>query len=231
MNLFRLLLCCLSSCLFVNATNKEKIEPGLLALVEQIDAKNATIQNLRSYFVQRKEISLMTEPVEMKGRFYLEKTSGMRFDFEKENDLSLLITETEMISIAPMAKKASRIKLKKRRSDLMQRLLIDNLKTLLNYFTVSRQETPRAVGEKHLILTPNKRKLKKKFRALHLWVNSDHLIHHVKVILKDGDIYELFLFDIETNVQLNADHFKIGIPEDFKMSDRMEFIFGTGATF
>ena len=73
--------------------------------------------------------------------------------------------------------------------------------------------------------------MKKKFREVHIWINSEHLIYKIKVISKDGDIYDLALSNIRLNEALPEGHFDTTIPEGYQMSDRMEFIFGAGVSF
>ncbi len=206
-----------------------KVDPGLIELIEKIDEKGSSIVTIRARFVQRKEISLLKEPVEMKGVFYLRKEDGIRFEFEPKDDLTLIITKEEMVSISPEAKKANRIKMKKRRTDLTRGILSEKLKFLLGYFSITRASSQ--TGNQHLLLKPSKRKLKKRFRDIQIWVNSEHLIHQIKVTSKDGDTYELALTNIELNVELAPDLFKTTIPDSFELGDRMEYIFGAGVTF
>ncbi len=218
---------------WLNGTGKKrpaKVDPGLVELIDKIDAKSETIESIRAKFVQRKEISLLKEPVEMKGVFLLKRPDGIRFDFEPKEDLSLVMTKEEMISVSHGAKKASRIPFKKRRSELAQRILSDKLAVMLGYFTVTRASSAEN-GEQRLELAPSKRKLKKRFRDIQIWVNPDYLIYRVRVTLKDGDVYDLTLTDIEENIDLVPQLFDTEIPGHYETSDRMEFIFGSGVTF
>ena len=122
------------------------VDPKLVALIEEIDAKSATIDTIQADFVQRKEISLLKEPVEMKGVFTLKRPDGIKFDFDPEQDLILIITREEMVSLSHEAKKASRITMKKRRSRLAQRLLSEKLKTLLKYFKIEQRHRRRVMA-------------------------------------------------------------------------------------
>ena len=206
-----------------------KVEPGLAELVARIDQKIETVGALKADFVQRKEISLLTEPVEMRGVFYIKRPEGMRFDFEEKEDLQIIMTEDEAVSLSPAAKKATRIKMKKSHGKIAQRLLSNPLKSLLNHFSIGRVEKESEDGtHHHLQLTPTKRKLKKRFKKIEFWVNGDSLIYRIKVTQGDGDIYELILENFEINPELDADLFTVNIPENYQLGDRMEFIFGAG---
>ena len=207
----------------------EKIDPGLMALIEKIDQKGASIHTLRARFVQHKEISLLEEPVDMKGVFYLRKQDGIKFEFEPKEDLVLIITKEEMVSLSPEAKKAIRIKMKKRKTFLTRGVLFRKLKSLLGYFEITRASN--VSGNQHLVLLPTKRRLKKKFQELEIWVNAEYLIHRIKVTSKDGDVYDLALTDIELNVDLSENLFNTQIPDDYVLGDRMEYIFGAGISF
>lgn len=204
-------------------------DKGLAELIDKIDAKAATIETMKARFVQRKEISLLVEPVEMKGTFYLKKRTGIKLDFDPKEDLVMVMKEEELISLSPGSKKASHIVLKKRHGRMAQRLLSDKLTNLVNNFKVERMVSNSETGkEQHLNLTPIKRRVKKRFNNIEIWVNEAYLIHRIKVVLKDGDVYQLSLDHIEINPEIDSAIFDITIPDDYEMDDRMEFLFGSG---
>ncbi len=209
----------------------EDIDPGLVELIEKIDEKAATIETLHARFLQRKEISLLKEPIEKEGDFYLKKPDGIRLQFDPEEDLAIIMNNDEMVAISHNAKRADRVKLKKRRGELAQRILSDKLNVMLNYFTVTRAVKTDGSGGQRLVLEPSKRKVKKKFQELQIWVNEDFLIYRIKVTSRDGDINELMLKDIRLNEALKTELFDTSVPEDYELGDRMEFIFGAGIAF
>lgn len=207
------------------------IDQGLLELVQKIDEKTETITTIRAKFYQRKELSLMTEPIELRGNFFLKKPDGIKFSAVEEDDLILVITEQEVVSLSPKVKKATRIKLKKRSDFLTQHLLSKKLEAMLGFFTIAKTAAPDQDGNHQLVLTPIKRKFKKKFKNIHLWVNAEHLIYKVRITEKDGDINHLELNDIEVNVDIDSNEFATNIPDDYQMGDRLAFIFGSDFGF
>ena len=136
-----ILISCLGLPLF--ASGDTLIDQGLLELVQKIDAKAETIATIRAKFYQRKDLSLMTEPLELQGTFFLKKPDGIKFSAVPEDDLILVITQHEMVSLSPKVKKATRIKLKKRRDFLTQQLLSKKLEAMLGYFTIAKSVNPR----------------------------------------------------------------------------------------
>lgn len=205
------------------------LDPGLVKLIEQIDAKSSTIHALKADFVQLKEISLLTEPVEMKGVFYLKKQQGIKFDFEPKEDLELIVNKEEMVSLSPKAKRATRVKMKKRRTELTQGILTEKIIALVGYFNITRVG---AEGQgQHLKLEPTKRKLKKKFKDVDIWVNKDHMIYKVRVTSPDGDVFQLSLANMEINPEIDNSLFETKVPDGFELGDRMEFIFGANIAF
>ncbi|MDJ0837137.1 MAG: outer membrane lipoprotein carrier protein LolA [Acidobacteriota bacterium] len=213
-----------------NKQRKRKVEvdPKLAALVEKVDAKAEEINTMRADFRQRKEIYMLKEPVEMKGVFSIRRPDGMRFDFEEKEDLILIMTREDMVSLSHKAKKASSIKLKKRHGRFVQRLLSDKLGSLTKYFDMTLEEDDKGY---RLLLMPAKRKLKKRFKSIHTAVNKEYLITYIKVELTDGDIYELYLDNIQLNQELPGDIFNTVIPEGYQMGERMDSIFGAGEKF
>ena len=205
------------------------LEPEIMSLIDKIDQKNATIESLRATFRQHKEISLLTEPLDTEGVFYLKKSEGMRFEFQPGDDLTLIINKEEMVSLSPGAKKASRFKIKRRRG-LIQKLLSDRLGTLTKYFDL--ELLPSETGQdRGLLLKPAKRKVRKRFQEIRIWVGGDDLIRRLKVVSDDGDVMDLTLEDITIDAEVPSELFDTTIPEDFTLEDRMDFLFGADAGF
>jgi len=208
--------------------DKNTLDPALAALADKVDARTAEISTIKARFSQRKEVSLLKEPVVMNGDFYFKRKSGFKFAFDKEHDLIIVITNQETIILSPEARKADRIKVKKRHGRLVERLLSDKIASLTDNFRIE-QSAEEAGDGYHLILSPTKRRVKKRVDDLHIWIDKDYLIYRLKMTGKDGDVYELTLEDIQLNVDVPEDTFELEIPEDFEHDDRMDFLFGAGA--
>lgn len=209
----------------------QKIDPGLEDLVAKIDEVNSRVQTLKADFTQRKEISLLTEPIEMTGAFYLNKPVAMKFEFEPKDDMVLLINEREMVSISHKEKRAERIDLPKRKTDLTKMLITEQLHSLLKVFSIGRVDQTKTTGDQQLILYPERRKLKKKISEIRIWVNDELLIYRIKVTSADGDIFELQLSNIELNPELDPALFDATIPENYEIGDRLEFMLGPNSGF
>lgn len=221
--------CCLA--LLANGRGESNIDQGLVDLVQAIDHKAETISTIKADFHQVRDITLMTEPMEIRGTFFLKKPDGLKFYAVPEDDLIVVITEKEVVSLNPKAKKAARVELKKRRDFLTQNILTKRLEAMLGYFTITKSSNADSDGNHYLMLTPIKRKFKKKFKKIHLWVNSDYIIFKVHVEEKDGDVYKLELTNIQVNVPIDSSEFSTSIPSDYEMGDRMSFILGSDLGF
>ena len=216
--------------LTLSAGEKNRPAPDLADLIEKIDAKSEQVKTLRARFIQKREVSLLMDSPEMSGVFSLQRPHGLRFDFDDEYDLMVVLNKNHMVTISHKAKTASRIKLKKRLGRFMQRLLSDKMASLIDNFEVTLQQ--KEEGEGYLLkLKPTKRKLKKKFTNIEMWVNAEYLLSRLKVTLKDGDIYDLQLQKIELNVDITPNFFDAVIPESYQLGERTDFIFGAGETF
>lgn len=213
------------------AGNEPVIGAGLEELVAKVDEVNGTIETVHAKFTQRKEISLLQDPMVLAGDFYMKKGEIIVFDFDPEYDLELIINPTEMISLSRKAKTAERVKIPKRKTDLTHLLISENLDTILSYFSIRRVDHKQAEGGTELILEPVKRKLKKKIREVRIWVNDAYVIHRIKLKTPEGDTYELSLSDIQINPKLSDDLFQVEIPDDFQVGDRIEYFFGPNAGF
>lgn len=207
------------------------IEPGLESLVQKIDEVNQSVQTLQARFEQKRELSLLTEPVVMTGTFYLQKPNAMKFQFDPEFDLSMTVNQEEMITIAHKEKKAERIELPKRKTDITQMLVAERLETLASYFRIGRLDQTKTTGGQTLILHPTRRKLKKKFKEIRIHINPEFLIDHIVVVQKDGDLFELKFSEISVNQEIDPSTFNVQIPEDYTVGNRVEFIFGPNSGF
>lgn len=208
-----------------NKNKKKQIDPKLAELVDAVDRRTEEITSLRASFIQRRESNLLKEPSEMRGTFSIRRPDGMRFDFEEIEDLLIVINTEEMVTISHKAKQASRLKMQKRRTRFVQRLLSDKLGSLTKYFDISFLDADEG---HNLKLTPAKRRLKKRFHYIDVHLTDDHLIEHIKVSLTDGDIYELTLEKMEVNVPMPRDFFTAKIPDGYAMGERAAFIIGLG---
>ncbi|CAM2008185.1 LolA family protein [Acanthopleuribacter pedis] len=209
-----------------SAGKSSEIDPQLQEIINKIDARNQEVQRLKANFVERRDMSLLKEPIIKKGVFYLDRELGVKFEFEPKEDLILVVSDQEMVSLSPEAGKAARIPLKKRRSFLAHDLLIKNLRVVLDYFKVSYTRTAEGEIGRTLTLTPTKRKAKKKVRELKLWFDETFLISKVQLTAPDGDVFLLELSEATINPELDAALFSTDIPEEFELSDRMDFLFG-----
>lgn len=220
------LVCLLFGAFPAVAGKSSEIDPKLQEIINKIDARNQEVQRLKANFVERRDMSLLKEPIIKKGVFYLDRELGVKFEFEPKEDLILVVADKEMVSLSPQAGKAARIPLKKRRTFLAHDLLMKKLRVVLDYFQVSYTQTADGSIGRTLTLTPTKRKAKKKVRELKLWFDETFLISKIRLTAPDGDVFLLELSEVTINPELAPTLFNTDIPEEFELSDRMDFLFG-----
>ena len=206
--------------------------PRVVALVEKIDNNTETLTSMTAHFVQTKELALSTQPIVMAGDFLFMKDKGFKFSFDEEHDLILFLTKEKVVTISHKAKTANQADIKQRHNRYALKLLSQKIKSLTKYFDVTVDEnTVDSKTQYHLTLNPAKRRLKKRFTSIEIWVNHDHLIHRVKLTLRDGDSYDVALSDIKTNDDIDAALFDMTIPAGYQIGDKVQEMFGTGAGF
>ncbi len=219
----------------VMATGPEKakkppLDPKLVDLINKVDAKTATIQTLEARFKQRKEVSLIKEPVVMEGTFYYRRQSGFKFVFDPQYDMVIVITNEETVSLSAKAKRADRVKMKKRNGRIVERLLSDKLKSISENFVVEKLVNGEHPNGHHLRLTPTKRRVKKRLAEVQIWIDEHYLMYRIEGVMKDGDTFGLTLQDPKLNEPIPAEFFDTTIPSGYKIGDRLEFLVGVGAT-
>lgn len=213
-----------------NKADKKPLDPKLVDLINKVDAKTATIQTIEARFKQRREVSLIKEPVVMEGDFYFKRKSGFKFVFDPQHDLMIVITNEETVSLSAKSKRADRIEMKKRNGRIVERLLSDKLKSLTDNFVIEKLANADNPNGYHLRLTPTKRRVKKRIGEIQIWISEQYLIYRIEGVMKDGDKFSIALQDIKLNEPIPAEFFDTTIPSDYKVGDRMEFLIGAGAT-
>lgn len=203
------------------------LAPGVAAFIESVDKRAAEVETMQGSFTQRKEISLLKDPVVMKGTFFVKKGVGLHFLYEPKEDLYLTLKDKLIVAVQPQAKKASVVEVQRRQSNIMEKLLNDKLDSLAKYFDVTMVE--EGEGVQKLTLDPSRRRVRKRFEEIVIWINKDLLIDRIKVTLKDGDIHELILAAIKVNETIDDAKFDTTVPPGFQMDERMEFLFGDEA--
>jgi outer membrane lipoprotein-sorting protein len=205
---------------------EEALDPQVVALVEKIDQANQKIETLCADFTQKKELSLLAEPMSLKGHFFLKKNVGLKFVFAAPDNLELYFTKNKIISISHNDQTCSYKKIPKKKSDLTQLLLSEKLDKLMEYFSLF-MISPEQCSDPALLLIPRKRKMKKQFREIRLFFNSDYLVKKISVVEKDGDHYEVILKQIKINSPLKDDEFKPVVPEDYQTGNSLDPLLGS----
>ncbi|PIE02939.1 MAG: hypothetical protein CSA81_04315 [Acidobacteria bacterium] len=204
----------------------EKLDPAVKEIVLKIDETNQNTQTIKADFVQKKELSMLAEPMTLSGEFYLKKGKGMKFNFDAPENLEIFFTQKKIVSVSHNEKTASFKKLPKRKTDITQVLLSEKLDKLLEYFNLTKitGDTPEEVV---LLLTPRKRKMKKKFKEIRIAFNKTYMVKRIAVLEVDNDRFEVTLSNIEVNSNLEDALFVPEIPENYESGSKLNPIFGT----
>lgn len=211
------------------SSKKRSLDPKVIALIEEIDAKTDSLKTMQARFTLTKNLALMKAPTVTPGDFLFRKENGFKFAFDKEHDLIVFLTTERVVTISHEAKKANDIAIKQRQNRIAQKLISQKIKSLTKYFNVELNESVVDGKEQHhLVLKPAKRRLKKRFQQIEFWVTEEHLIYRTKTTLKDGDSYDLFLQDLKINDPIEASEFDMTIPTGYEIGDKAQKMLGLG---
>src|SRR5205814_1851546 len=121
-------------------------------------------KTLTATFTERKEISLLKEPVVSKGLFYYTKPDDVLWQYTDPNPSYFLISRDELLSYFPLKRSAQRMSIGMIHDRLLKVLAIGQpSKILMKYYDVRLDETGNDVAGTHLlVLTPRKRMVKKR---------------------------------------------------------------------
>src|SRR5262245_56347515 len=197
------------------ARAKDKAPPSpeqqkLDAILAKFDETQSSTQTLTASFTERKEISLLKEPVVAKGRFYYTKPDDVLWQYTEPDPRYFLISKDQLLSYFPLKRRAEKVSIGLYHDRLLKVLAIGQpSKNLLKYYDI-RLETGNDVEGTHLlILSPRKRSVKKRIQEVRLWVSTDKSLPvRMQYREPDGDTTTISFEDVRFNPQIASSVYK-----------------------
>jgi outer membrane lipoprotein-sorting protein len=182
-----------------------------------------SIQTLQASFEERKELSLLKEPVVQKGTFYHSKPQFFLWDYASPTVKKILLTDDLLLAYYPDMKRAEEVNVRRWTSQIRRYLQVgENLEELRKDYVVALGEagTDDLAGATLLILTPKSKKIRAKLEQIRICLDPvSGLTQRVIYQEGDGDKTVFTFKDIQVNREIDASRYQIALPPDVKMGD------------
>lgn len=199
--------------------------PSVKELVERFDAAQSKVASLQAPFTLTTRRALLRTPTVTKGTLYLQGSDFVHFGFAPPEDLILHLTVKELISYSPAAGEGERLKIGRIRNHDRRFLgLGQKLSELSDYFQITAGEDKEVPSCYQVTLIPRSYNLKKRFKALYLWIDREkYLPHQVTWVERSGDSWQLELGSLHVNQPLPSTVTGFKVPPGVPL--RSEFSF------
>jgi len=182
-----------------------------------------SIKTLQASFEERKELSLLKEPVVQNGTFYHSKPQFFLWDYASPTVKKILLTDDLLLAYYPDMKRAEEVNVRRWTSQIRRYLQVgENLEELRKDYevTLGKPGSDDLEGSTLLILTPKSKKIRAKLEQIRICLDSESGLTR-RVIYQEGDGDKtVFTFkDIQVNREIDASRFQISLPPDVKMGD------------
>jgi outer membrane lipoprotein carrier protein len=201
-------------------------DPRLQAVIERFDAAQARIQRISANFSEVKTIALLREPVIQSGQFFHTKPDKFLWEYTHPERKLLMLNGKNIIGYYPAQKRAEEIRTRFSKRIVKYLGLGSVLQDLADECQMSLSGENDLEGTDLLILTPKKRRIKKRLAEIRIWMDREiSLPRQMEYLEADGD-KTLFTFSrIEVNPEISLSKYEITYPEDVEVTKNLAGFF------
>jgi len=181
----------------------------------------SSIETLQATFVERKEISLLKEPVVQRGTFYHARPQLYLWDYRAPKPKQVLLTSELLLAYYPDINRAEEVNVRRWTKKIRRYLQVgSDLDELRQDYDISlgTPEVNDLAGTHLLILVPRARKLKRRLDDIQIWIDGETgLTRRVAYQETKGDRTVFTFDDIRLNREIDPDRFEIDLPKNVQM--------------
>ncbi len=205
-------------------------KPTVRQVVEAFDGAQAKALTLSAPFTLTIQRSMLRTPTVTKGTMYLKGTELLHFAFQPPEDLIIHVTPKLLLSYNPQTREGEQLKIGTfKNADRRFLGLGQKLGYLSDYFQIELVEDKDAAASHHLALRPRSLSMRKRFQAIHVWVDRETFLpRHVQWIARGGDSWDLELGSTTLNQTLPAKVLGFKPPAEAKLNEGFSF-FGSSS--
>jgi outer membrane lipoprotein-sorting protein len=195
------------------------VAPGpaetLIQVLTRFDQVQGQIRTLSAEFVQTTRSPLLKDPIVAKGRFYLTKPDSVLWEYSAPEPMRFAVADGKYTGYFPERKKAEKRDIKRWSEQLFRFFGVgQGSKELEEFYEITLGEPAQATDTAYqLVLTPKKRRVRKRFDEVRLWVDTTTLLPvRIEYVGKDGNEREIRLVNTRFNPDLAAGLYDVAIP-------------------
>jgi outer membrane lipoprotein-sorting protein len=203
----------------------------LRSVLERFDEAQASIHRISANFREVKTLALLKEPVVQSGRFFHTKPDKFLWEYTNPEQKSLMLNGKTIIGYYPEQKRAEEIQTRFSKRIVKYMGLGSVLTDLTDEYEIALSEENRVKGTDLIVLTPKKRRIKKRLAEIRIWLDRElSQPRQMEYLESDGD-KTLFTFsNIQINPEINLSKYEITFPDDVEVTKNLTgFFAGTGS--
>ncbi|MFQ5719674.1 MAG: outer membrane lipoprotein carrier protein LolA [Acidobacteriota bacterium] len=191
-------------------------EERLHTILERFDEAQRDIRTLQADFAERKELSMLVDPIESTGRFYYENPDRAKWEYLSPDRRVFLISDNTLMQYLPAEKTLEKKDLRAAYTHRLFKVfgLGQTSEELMSYYDIHLGEDEPGSDTYLLVLVPHKRRVEKRLSRVLLWVGDhDFLPRAMEYQEADGDTTHLTFEHVRINDKLADGTFHLDVPE------------------
>jgi outer membrane lipoprotein-sorting protein len=189
-------------------------------ILRQFDEVQLEIRTLSADFTETTESALLTDSIVAEGRVFMTKPDSVRWEYSSPEEMSFVINEDEYTGYFPLRKQAERRGIHRWREQLFRFLGLGQAsEELAKFYDITLSEKNELSGTHLLVLTPKKKRVRKRMDPVHFWVDgSTFLPVRVEYRSSTGNHRVIEFSRMAVNPQLAIGLYDVEIPSDVEVT-------------
>jgi outer membrane lipoprotein-sorting protein len=193
----------------------------LSQVLDRFDQVQGQIRTLSAEFVQTTRSPLLKDPTVATGRFFLTKPDSVLWEYSAPEPMRFVVSKGQYTGYFPERKRAEKRDIKRWSEQLFRFFGVgQGSKELGKFYEIALGDPGSGNRNEYLlVLSPKKRRVKKRFDEVRLFVDTGSLLPvKIEYFGKDGNQREIRLVDTRVNPDLAAGLYDVTIPAGVPIS-------------
>ena len=173
-------------------------------------AQLSSMQSVRAQFTETTTSSLLTRPIVARGRLIAAQPSHLRMEYETPEPKIVVATAERLVVVWPRRGTREQLDITQIQKRVQQYFAHATAKQLKDQFTIRVFEDPQVRGTYQFDMRPKRKQIREGLEKLQLWLDESNLmLRQMRMTFPGGDDKLIALDDVEVNVPIEADTFRI----------------------
>ncbi|BBB31944.1 outer membrane lipoprotein carrier protein [Thermotomaculum hydrothermale] len=190
------------------AFSKPKQDKEILDLIKKIKENYLTIESFKADFKQVKKSPLLKNSAITYGKFYFKKPDKLLLEFTKPYKLKIFYKKNKIYRFDEKRKVYAVLNIKRHKENAVNFLNVSKtFDFLTKYFVIKKVKTKKK--DIYLIFFPKKRRVKKKFKIVEMWLDSEtFLFKKLHIEEQNGTVTDILVSRVKTNIKIKDSVFE-----------------------